>query len=106
MKYFFLTEGWTYKRVWERGGIWNEIQWRRPPHVKPLSLGMVENDQTLWLFEVEEAVIMVEVIPISDVARSNSNIGQVVLKRLMDSRQVIYTLINAQKIINNLDLKE
>ena len=99
MKYFFLTEGWTYQRVWERGGVWNEVVWRRKPHIQLLPLAMVENNQNLWLYEVEEAVIMIEVIPDSDTAKEDSNnIGQVVLKRLMDSRQVIYTLLKAQKI--------
>lgn len=103
MKYFFLAEGWTHNRIWERGGLWNEIMWRRKPHIRPLPLGIVENNQTLWLYEVEPAIIMVEVIPTTYTAMSNSNIGQVVLKRLIDSQQVLETLLNAQKVIKSAE---
>lgn len=99
MKYFFLSAGWTYNRVWERGGIWNEVVWRRKPQIKSLPLGIIENDQTLWLYQVEEAIIMVEVVPLSDKVKLDQNIGQVVLKRLIDSNQVLDTLIKAQKVI-------
>ena len=103
MKYFFLAEGWSSNRVWERGGIWNEFVWRRKPHIRPLPLGIVENNQTLWLHEVEPAVIMVEVIPTTSTAIVDSNIGQVVLKRLMDSEQVINTLLHAQEVIKSAE---
>lgn len=99
MKYFFLTAGWTYNRIWERSGIWNEVVWRRKPHIQSLPLGIVENNQTLWLYEVEDIIMMVEVIPLSDHAKLDQNIGQVVLKRLIDSRQVLDTLIKAQKVV-------
>jgi len=101
MKYFFLTDGWTYNRIWERGGIWDEKAWRRKPHLQCLPLGMIENNQVLWLYEVEDNVIMVEVIPISETIRQSSNIGQVVLKRLMDAAQVIDTLLKAQQIFKS-----
>jgi hypothetical protein len=101
MKYFFLTEGWTHNRIWERGGIWNETVWRRKPHIKSLPLGMIENNQVLWLNEVEDNIIMVEVMPISETLRQSSNIGQVVLKRLIDSDQVIETLLKAQQIFKS-----
>jgi len=99
MKFFFLTDGWTYNRIWERNGIWNEVMWRRKPHIKCLPLGIVENDQTLWLYEVEDIIMMVEVVPLSDHIKLDQNIGQVVLKRLMDSNQVLDTLIKAPKVI-------
>lgn len=102
MKYFFLSAGWTYNRIWERSGIWNEVVWRRKPHIQPLPLGIVENNQTLWLYEVEDIVMMVEVIPLSENAKLDQNIGQVVLKRLIDSRQVLDTLIKAQKVVKPL----
>ncbi|MGI0480897.1 hypothetical protein ACN4EE_08900 [Geminocystis sp. CENA526] len=101
MKYFFLTEGWTHNRIWERGGIWNETVWRRKPHIQSLPLGMIENNQVLWLNEVEDNIIMVEVMPISETLRQSSNIGQVVLKRLIDSDQVIETLLKAQQIFKS-----
>ncbi|MTF40229.1 hypothetical protein [Cyanobacterium aponinum] len=99
MKYFFLTAGWTYNRIWERSGLWNEMVWRRQPHIKSLPLGIVENDQTLWLYEVEDIIMMVEVSPLSDNVKFDKNIGQVVLKRLIDSDQVLDTLIKAQKVV-------
>jgi len=99
MKYFFLTAGWTYNRIWERSGIWNEVMWRRKPHIKLLPLGVEENGQTLWLYEVEDIIMMVEVVPLSDNVKLDQNIGQVVLKRLIDSDQVLETLIKAQKVV-------
>lgn len=101
MKYFFLADGWTYNRIWERGGIWNENAWRRKPHIQSLSLGMIENNQVLWLNEVEDTIIMVEVIPVHENAKLSNNIGQVVLKRLIDSDQVIETLTKAQQIFKS-----
>lgn len=103
MKYFFLTEGWTHHRIWERSGLWNDIMWRRKPHIRPLPLGIVENDQILWLYEVEPAVIMVEVKPTTSEVVNDSNIGQVVLKRLMDSQQVLETLLKAQDVIKSTE---
>ena len=100
MKYFFLAQGWTYNRIWERNGIWNEMMWRRKPHIRRLPLAIVENQQKLWLYEVEPIVMMVEVQPI-DSTGNESNIGQVVLKRLIDSNQVLETLINAQDVIKS-----
>ncbi len=100
MKYFFLTEGWSYQRVWGDTGIWNENVWRRKPHIKALNLAIVENDEALWLHEVEDAVLMVEVIPVTENARKKSNFSQVVLKRLINCEQVIQTLTKAHQIIN------
>ena len=100
MKYFFLTQGWTYNRVWERNGLWNEVMWRRKPQIRQLPIAIVENGQNLWLYEVEPIVMMVEVKPTAEEIDSK-NIGQVVLKRLMDSNQVLETLINAQNVIKS-----
>ncbi|MDJ1170455.1 hypothetical protein PMG71_13540 [Roseofilum sp. BLCC_M154] len=99
VKYFFLSDGWIIGRVWEFGGIWNEVVWRRKPEIEPLNMGIVEHNQTLWLYRVEEAVLMVEVKPMGDSA-SNQTIGQVVLKRLMDSEQVIERLCQAESIVH------
>ena len=75
-------------RVWEFGGLWNEASWRRKPEVDRLNLHISENDEKLWLYQVEEEVIMLEVKPANETA-ANSNIGQVVLKRLITAEQVI-----------------
>jgi hypothetical protein len=103
MKYFFLAQGWQPKRVWEQNGIWNEMRWRRKPHIQSLPLGIVENQQVLWLYEVEPAVIMVEVVPsvTATITISDQNIGQVVLKRLIDSQQVLDTLLKAQTVVKS-----
>lgn len=91
MKYFFLSDGWVIGRVWELGGLWNEISWRRQPDIVRLNLCIIEQDEKLWLYRVEESVLMVEVKPILDPAATpaSGTIGQVVLKRLISSEQVI-----------------
>ncbi|WP_069790775.1 hypothetical protein A5482_005655 [Cyanobacterium sp. IPPAS B-1200] len=100
MKYFFLTEGWSYNRVWQTGGLWDAITWRRPPHISCLRIGIEENGEVLWLYEVEDAVLMIEVKPSTPAAKKNSSVGQVVLKRLIDSTQVIDALVGAKKVVN------
>jgi hypothetical protein len=98
VKYFFLSEGWTTGRIWEFGGLWDEFAWQRRPHLKKMPLGIVENGETLWLFQVEEAVLMVEVRPMAIAA--TQAIGQVVLKRLMTADQVLQHLCSVETIIN------
>lgn len=94
MKYFFLTEGWSVGRVWESGGLWDERSWRRKPHIRQISVYIWENGEKLWLYRVEDAILMVEVFPQNkaDVDSATKSIGQVVLKRLMDADQVIERL--------------
>jgi hypothetical protein len=89
MKYFFLSDGWVVGRVWEFGGLWNQVAWRRKPHIQRLNLSIHEQDETLWLYQVEQAVLMVEVMPAHE---SQSTIGQVLLKRLITADQVIERL--------------
>ncbi len=91
MKYFFLTEGWKVGRVWGVQGEWNSLAWRREPEIERLKVSITESDEVLWLYRVEDAVIMVEVKP-EDEAASTKNIGQVMLKRLMSAEQVIERL--------------
>ena len=98
MKYFFLSEGWTYGRVWEFGGLWGQTTWRRPPHIERLNCGIVQKGESLWLYEVEDAVIMLEV---KSQTPEPSNIGQVVLKRLITAEQVIKVLTEAEKIFQS-----
>ncbi|MGB3135892.1 MAG: hypothetical protein WBG38_08015 [Nodosilinea sp.] len=92
MKYFFLSDGWITGRVWEFGGLWNELAWQRKPHMRRLSLSIQEQGETLWLYQVEETVLMVEVKPES---ATSGSIGQVVLKRLITAEQVIDRLCAA-----------
>ncbi|MGB3292794.1 MAG: hypothetical protein WBB01_07410 [Phormidesmis sp.] len=84
-----MSDSWTTGRVWEFGGLWNEQARRRPPHLQKQSLCIQENDETLCLYQVEDAVLMVEVKPEQG---ADSIIGQVVLKRLLTADQVIERL--------------
>lgn len=105
MKYFFLADGWEIGRVWEPEGIWNEQVWRRRPDIACTSLSLWDGQETLWLYQVEDIVLMVEVKPVLARAQQSENepspvpvstvgIGQVVLKRLMTADQVLTYLIN------------
>lgn len=87
VKYFFLSETWTTGRIWEFGGLWNELAWNRPPYVKRQPLYIQENGENLWLYKAEDAILMIEVMP--KAASSVPTIGQVVLKRLLSAEQVI-----------------
>ncbi|MGF1496738.1 MAG: hypothetical protein ACFB8W_07920 [Elainellaceae cyanobacterium] len=100
MKYFFLSDGWAIGRVWELGGLWNEIAWRRKPEICRLNLCMVEQGESLWLYSVEDAVLMVEVMPIeADSASGDSRgIGQVVLKRLISAEQTLTLLCTSETV--------
>lgn len=95
MKYFFLSDSWTTGRVWEFGGLWNELAWHREPYLKQRSLCIKENDETLHLYEAEDAILMVEVMP-KDI--SQPTIGQVRLKRLLSAEQVIARLCQEEQI--------
>lgn len=97
VKYFFLADGWTVGRVWEFGGIWNENVWRRKPEIQQLELCILEQGEKLWLYRVEEAVLMVEVRPSADAPADSAakTIGQVVLKRLISAEDVIERLNSA-----------
>lgn len=96
MKYFFLSDGWTTGRVWEFGGLWNEIAWQRKPIINKLELYIEEATEKLWLYQVEDDVLMVEVMP-NNIA--TKPIGQVVLKRLITAEQVIEKLCNSKTAI-------
>jgi hypothetical protein len=116
MKYFFLSEGWTVGRVWSTEGPWNEVAWRRSPHIERTNLSIIERGETLWLYRAEEAVVMLEVRPSQPSPPTNNSstgpaaartaaaaaaaqsIGQVVLRRLIDADQVVERLSNGQAI--------
>ena len=51
-----------------------------------MPLSIVENGESLWLFQVEDAVLMVEVRPL---AQSAKETGQAELLRLMAAEQVL-----------------
>ena len=107
MKYFFLSDGWDVGRVWEFGGLWSGATWRRKPDIQRLNLCIWEHGEKLWLYRVEEAVIMVEVKPelgnpldpqtasnTSNPNPSSNPIGKVVLKRLITAEQAIEYINN------------
>ena len=100
MKYFFLSDGWTYDRVWEFGGLWDQAGWGRKPELNRLDCGILQHQEILWLYAVEDAVLMVEVKPALSL-QGSTNIGQVVLKRLISAEQVIEVLNNAESIFNS-----
>ncbi|WP_019508790.1 hypothetical protein [Pleurocapsa sp. PCC 7319] len=101
MKYFFLSDGWTYGRVWEFGGLWDQNSWGRKPKIKRLNCGTKQQGETLWLHAVEDAVLMVEVQPHTKTQNISSSIGQVVLKRLISAEQVIEVLTRSESIFNS-----
>jgi hypothetical protein len=94
VKYFFLSEGWTVGRVWASDGQWQVSAWRRQPDIHQLNICLVENNEVMWLYQVEDTVLMVEVMPTvqAQVGKSGQSIGQVVLKRLISAEQVIERL--------------
>ena len=100
MKYFFLSDGWTHDRVWEFGGLWDRLSWGREPEIKRLNCGILQQQEILWLYAVEDAVLMVEVKPQLEF-QSASSIGQVVLKRLISSEQAISVLDQAESLFNS-----
>ena len=105
MKYFFLSEGWTYERVWEFGGLWDRLSWGRKPKIERLDCGILQQDEILWLYSVEDAVLMIEVKPKPDTSAAPI-IGQVVLKRLIDAEQVIQLLANSESLFNSSTVKK
>lgn len=100
VKYFFLSDGWIVGRVWELGGLWDINAWRREPQIQRLNLCLVERGEKLWLYQVEDAVLMLEVKPEEQANSSPQTIGQVVLKRLISAEQVIKRLASAEAVFN------
>lgn len=85
--------------MWEFGGLWDRGSWGRKPEIKRLNCGILQQGETLWLYAVEDAVLMVEVQPIT-AKQSPSSIGQVVLKRLINAEQVIEVLTQSELVFN------
>jgi hypothetical protein len=98
VKYFFLSEGWAIGRIWEASGVWDEAAWRRKPDIQPMNLCIREQDENLWLYRAEDAVLMVEVKPTEQatIKPSGQTIGNVVLKRLISADQVIDLICKSQ----------
>lgn len=99
VKYFFLSDGWTCDRIWEFGGLWDENTWRRRPKIQRLNVGIIEKGETLWLYQVEDAVLMVEVKPMNESVDAAQSIGQVILKRLIGADGVIDRLREAEAVV-------
>jgi hypothetical protein len=97
VKYFFLSEGWTVGRVWASDGLWQITAWRRQPEIERINICLVQQNELLWLYRVEDEILTVEVKPTTPVPvePSGQKIGQVILKRLMTAEQVIELLANA-----------
>lgn len=95
-------------RVWEFGGLWDERSWRRPPKIEKMQLGILEQGEKLWLYQVEDAVLMLEVKPEANSVSSTQAIGQVVLKRLMSADDALARLNQASGLLqpSNGDIKE
>ncbi len=106
MKYFFLSDGWMVGRVWEFGGLWDVNAWRREPDIQKINLGIVEQGEKMWLYRVEDAVLMVEVKPMPNASsHSAQTIGQVVLKRLITAEQALERLATAQAWFNPISME-
>lgn len=94
MKYFFLTQGWRLRRVWEVSGLWNEMAWRRKPIIIPIGVYLVDGKEEMILYKVEEVIQAIEVIPeelqkSSESSDSNPAIAQVRITRLLSAEQVL-----------------
>lgn len=74
------------------------MTWRRKPEIQRLNVGISESGEKLWLYGVEDAVLMVEVKPAVVTSDSVPTIGQVVLKRLITAEQVIERLNNVESL--------
>lgn len=107
MKYFFLSDGWSFGRVWASDGLWNETAWRRRPNIERMSICLVDNNEKLWLYRVEDAILTVEVKPLAtaEVGPAAKAIGQVVLKRLITAEQVLERMAAGQAMcqLNNIE---
>ena len=87
--------------MWEFGGLWDRLSWGRKPKIQRLNCGVLQQQEVLWLYAVEDAVLMVEVQPEEDLA--SSAIGQVVLKRLITAEQAIEVLSNSESVFNTAE---
>jgi hypothetical protein len=94
MKYFFLSQGWQLRRVWEVSGLWNDMAWRRKPIIIPIGIYLVDGKEEMILYKVEEVIQAIEVIPeelpsSSESSDSKPAIAQVRITRLLSAEQVL-----------------
>lgn len=62
-----------------------------------MPLCILEQGEKLWLYQVEDEVLMVEVLPLAEPqGAKTSTIGQVVLKRLITAEQAIDRLCSSK----------
>ncbi len=97
MQYFFLTEGWHIGRVWEPGGPWDILSWRRPPKIQRTNIAMENQGERLWLYQVDDPILMLEVTPDPTKVKTE-NIGQVMIKRLITPEEAIAQLNQANTL--------
>jgi hypothetical protein len=72
-----------------------------------MNLCILEQGEKLWLYRVEEAVLMVEVKPDAEAsAESAKTIGQVVLKRLITAEQALERLATVQTLFDPPSLEQ
>ncbi len=98
MKYFFLSQGWRVRRVWEVSGLWNDMAWRRRPIIISIGVYLVDGREEMVLYKVEEAIQAIEAIP-EDLANTSDHIvsndsskvaiAQVRISRLLSAEQVL-----------------
>lgn len=92
MKYFFLSQGWRVRRVWELSGLWNDMAWRRKPIIIPIGTYFVDGKEEMILYKVEEIIQAIEVIP-EELPISNESskpaITHVRITRLLSAEQVL-----------------
>lgn len=107
MKYFFLSEGWIIGRVWASDGLWQVTAWRRQPEISRMNISLIEKDEVLWLYNVEDTILTIEVKPTPNakVDTQNHTIGNVVLKRLMNAEQVLERLASTQTQCSSLNFE-
>jgi hypothetical protein len=103
MKYFFLSQGWRLRRVWELSGLWNEMAWRRKPIIIPIGIYLVDGKEEMTLYKVEEVIQAIEVIPEELPASTESGdskpaIAQVRITRLLSAEQVLERLLPLRSV--------
>ncbi len=97
MKYFFLSQGWRVRRVWDVSGLWNEMAWRRRPIIITVGVYLVDDREEMVLYKVEESIQAVEAIP--EVSNNHDRIlsndgskvaiSQVRISRLLSAEQAL-----------------
>jgi hypothetical protein len=72
VEYFFLSQGWRLRRVWEVSGLWNDMAWRRKPIIIPIGIHLIDGKEEMILYKVEEVIQAIEVIP-EELSRSRES---------------------------------